>query len=529
MGDDPGRAELAAVTVTLLHTALRPAQAQALGDREVTGVGGPAEEAALRLSLSQLLALSNGARVRENRRALALAGLAPDLRARHLGWLTYNLASGGWIAEAELVADDALEAARRAGDLEARVMATLGAVVTDTVRGTLGQALQRVHELDRAVAAAGDLPFVWLVDIHHANVLSRLGRSQEALAMLAAGVAHGRRTRNGFLIDSWAQRGSILRFEAGQLSDARMEAESSPTMVAQALAGSNAGAGGLLTTAQVAFHTGDGRRLRHAATAATQLYEHGSPAIRRIAAWILMLAALHRGDAAEAAGRLGDDELPYAAPTLPFDLSYQPTVARVAMAAGEHHLAARALEVAETFAAANPDVPVVVAAAALTRGIVGRSTPDLVDAARALRGTQRPLLFAQASEQAGLALCAADGHDAGIPFLRDALAGYLETEADADARRVSRTLRGFGIRPRSPARRRSRLSPDGLTRSERRVALLVAGGATNSAAAEQLFLSPHTVSAHLRRTFAKLGVNSRVELARLIHESTRESTGSPDE
>ena len=42
---------------------------------------------------------------------------------------------------------------------------------------------------------------------------------------------------------------------------------------------------------------------------------------------------------------------------------------------------------------------------------------------------------------------------------------------------------------------------------------MVAGGATNRQAAERLFLSPHTVSTHLRHAFDKLGIRSRVELA----------------
>ena len=44
---------------------------------------------------------------------------------------------------------------------------------------------------------------------------------------------------------------------------------------------------------------------------------------------------------------------------------------------------------------------------------------------------------------------------------------------------------------------------------------LVAEGATNREVAEQLYVSPHTVNAHLRHVFTKLGIRSRVELARL--------------
>jgi DNA-binding CsgD family transcriptional regulator len=53
-----------------------------------------------------------------------------------------------------------------------------------------------------------------------------------------------------------------------------------------------------------------------------------------------------------------------------------------------------------------------------------------------------------------------------------------------------------------------------MTAAELAVAQLVAEGLTNREVAERLFVSPHTVSSHLRHVFLKLGINSRVELAR---------------
>jgi DNA-binding NarL/FixJ family response regulator len=60
-------------------------------------------------------------------------------------------------------------------------------------------------------------------------------------------------------------------------------------------------------------------------------------------------------------------------------------------------------------------------------------------------------------------------------------------------------------------------SGDELTESEQAVAAAAARGLKNREIAEELFMSPKTVEAHLSRTYRKLGVHSRAELVtRLI-------------
>jgi sigma-54 dependent transcriptional regulator, acetoin dehydrogenase operon transcriptional activator AcoR len=67
-----------------------------------------------------------------------------------------------------------------------------------------------------------------------------------------------------------------------------------------------------------------------------------------------------------------------------------------------------------------------------------------------------------------------------------------------------------GRRERSAAFRSSH-----LTETERSVALLAVEGSTNREISERLFMSPYTVDSHLRSIFQKMGVRSRVQLARL--------------
>jgi DNA-binding CsgD family transcriptional regulator len=54
-----------------------------------------------------------------------------------------------------------------------------------------------------------------------------------------------------------------------------------------------------------------------------------------------------------------------------------------------------------------------------------------------------------------------------------------------------------------------------LTSAERVVSLLVAQGLSNPQIAGRLFISRHTVEAHLKHIFLKLGIGSRVELAKI--------------
>jgi DNA-binding CsgD family transcriptional regulator len=58
-----------------------------------------------------------------------------------------------------------------------------------------------------------------------------------------------------------------------------------------------------------------------------------------------------------------------------------------------------------------------------------------------------------------------------------------------------------------------------LTERELRLARLVVDRKTNPQIAAELFLSQKTVEAHLRNIFRKVGVSSRVELARAVEHT----------
>jgi len=80
--------------------------------------------------------------------------------------------------------------------------------------------------------------------------------------------------------------------------------------------------------------------------------------------------------------------------------------------------------------------------------------------------------------------------------------------ADAYAERAAKELRATGEHPRT----RTAHATDALTTHELQIARLVSTGATTREVAQQLFLSPRTIEAHLRNIFRKLGITSRRQL-----------------
>ncbi|GAA3048211.1 helix-turn-helix transcriptional regulator [Streptomyces roseofulvus] len=102
--------------------------------------------------------------------------------------------------------------------------------------------------------------------------------------------------------------------------------------------------------------------------------------------------------------------------------------------------------------------------------------------------------------------------------LRDALVTFERAAAEGWARQARAELRATG----APGTRR----PDpsalaGLTPQQRRIARLVADGATNEEVAVRLSLSPRTVDHHLRGIYARLQLRSRVELSALVAAAER--------
>jgi DNA-binding CsgD family transcriptional regulator len=85
---------------------------------------------------------------------------------------------------------------------------------------------------------------------------------------------------------------------------------------------------------------------------------------------------------------------------------------------------------------------------------------------------------------------------------------------EAFAERARIELEATGER----ARKRTVEALDHLTPQEAQISRLAAQGSTNREIAAQLFISPSTVEYHLGKTFRKLGVRSRTQLARRLSE-----------
>jgi DNA-binding CsgD family transcriptional regulator len=188
---------------------------------------------------------------------------------------------------------------------------------------------------------------------------------------------------------------------------------------------------------------------------------------------------------------------------------------QVGTAAADDTFTASCLDVAEANAAGNPGVASFEGVALNLRG---RGKPDLdvlAQAAGVLDRSPRPVLRAVGAESYGRALLAADRRSEALTQLDRAWDEYHRMGARAFRGDVQRTMREAGARRTkwSTAAAAPATGWASLTDAERRVAALIGEGHTNRSAASALGVSINTVGTHLRAVFAKLGVQSRVQLA----------------
>jgi DNA-binding CsgD family transcriptional regulator len=479
-------------------------------------------EAQVRLGIAQMYSLPADLRIETGRRALGLSGVSPQLRARHLAVMVLSLVAASRPAEAREAAAEAQQAVELTNDALARLSLEFALLALDEASFDYGSMVPRIDRIHRLGAETGERAQVQAAEWFRANVLAALGRMDDGLAVVSTGLAIAKRDHQAWIAPRWDIWRGWLLLQLGRLSDARAALEGAFASQGYELALAIPDAAGLLALGQIAVHTGDQPLTRRCADLASASLAAGNcDDARRHLVWLLALQGMAHGDARAARLRLRPDAKESSSALLPVlarQVGAEVQLVRLALAAGDEELADRAVHEATERAVRNTDVAALVATAAHAQGLRRSDGPRLREAVGLFRGQSRPLLLASALEDLGHPDVAHDRPKDAISALEEALTLYQAAGATWDARRTRGALRALGVRRRSSSAERPLKGWGALTDSEREVGRLVAGGLTNAEAGQRLFVSPHTVGTHLRHVFAKLDVNSRVQLARIAIE-----------
>jgi DNA-binding CsgD family transcriptional regulator len=149
-------------------------------------------------------------------------------------------------------------------------------------------------------------------------------------------------------------------------------------------------------------------------------------------------------------------------------------------------------------------------------GLTGGDPAAMREAARRFTTVGRHFAAAMALADAALAGSRRGDPNAG-PWLEESCRALRAMGATAVVAELSRR----GVAESGHGARRGERTAFGwnsLTGAELRVVTLAATGASNKEIARQLWLSPHTVGTHIRHALDKLGLRSRVEMARQAGE-----------
>jgi DNA-binding CsgD family transcriptional regulator/tetratricopeptide (TPR) repeat protein len=516
----PQRGEIVGTTAVALHIAGNSDEAITFADRALRETLPALQEAEVRLSIAGMFAISPEIRIGAGRLALNIPDLPEILRARHLACLFHNLVTAGRLDEARAVLEETRATVESADDARAAFTLRVAESALEYTDGRFGPSHELITAAYRDGIFAGDDQRLRLAHMWHGELLSIADHYEEALAIAADGLAAAQRDRQGWayhMFETWHGR-TLLR--TGRLSEAAAVLEDRFALEDGTHAAAVLDAAGIVALGQLAIHTGDTHQARRLGDIAEVMFDQGTPAVRRHAGWLLAIFAMAEGNAEAARGwmrALADPDGRAFLPRFPLDIADEVVLARIARATQDDALTQLALSTSRRRAELNPSIHSIAATAAHVRGLLERNQADLREAVALFERAPRRLELASSLEDLGAELTATD-RDAAIDVLGRTLALYTEVGATWDARRVRSRLRELGVRRRLVTAEPETSGWAALTTSELTVALLVAEGLTNREVAERLFVSPHTENSQLRHVFSKLGINSRVELARLARD-----------
>ncbi len=476
---------------------------------------GPADRLVLTIALANLEWWLGGHEDARRRLYVVLGELpaepSPDrVRLRLALGLTALLASD--LDEARAQTADARDDARAIGDpafeiaaLASGALAAVSAADRPDGERWLDESSAALEQLSEAQLQTR-LPAFWM----QGRARRGLGQFEAALADLRRGAELAERTGRERVLLMLTIESVATLVELGRIAEATAAAEEGVERARLA------GSARILLWAQCELASarlaaGDvAAALRHAGDAAAagtrpDFHAAGQPG------WCLGTALVAAGNP-----QRGREEMlsAFGGPGLPGVLPVDRPAATADLV--EAHLACGDVDAAEQ-ALAGPALGI-----ARSAVLLARERPREAVAAAANVPTGAPLLAARTRLAEGRALAAAGERGAAREALIDAESAFdgygalrLRSEATRELRRLGhRVLRAATAPAGGP-----------LTAREREIAELVAAGRTNREVAEQLVLSTRTIEAHVRNIYGKLGVRSRVELARSFDAAVEVQTG----
>ena len=296
----PRRGEIVATTAIALHIAGNREEARAFADTALRETLPAEQEAEVRLSIAGMFAISPDVRAGAGRLALALPGLSKVLRARHLACLVHNLMVSGRLEEAHEILEEARSAVASSGDGRAAFTLTFAEMAIEYSDGQLGRALELTVSARREGAGKEDDTRLRLAHMWHGEVLSDLDRYDEAFAIAADGLVSAERDRQEWTYQNFETWHARMLFETGRLSEAADALERRFGGEDGSRSGGVLDIAGIVVLGEIAIHAGDTRQVRRVNDMAQVIWQRGTPAVRRHAAWLLSLIAMAEGDCAAA-------------------------------------------------------------------------------------------------------------------------------------------------------------------------------------------------------------------------------------